>query len=170
MDAAPQTVSPPRPTHLADGRKRADIYVPEWFPEDTDNKDEERRSAQRASAYYTWVSLADGTLRDAYLEQHKTTFLANQQDSDELESSFIDDNINDSPPRPRKLVKRLGTPPLKRSNNNAKRARTLRRRQNHNYLKVYNVLEPLRQEMQLPDKQFMSLVQRYKREVKESQE
>lgn len=168
MDVPPPTVQPPRPQYCADGQRRPDVYVPEWFPEDYTNKDEYKRAWQRQEAYYKWAAISDAFLREKFLRDHTASFgpaeLSSEADSSD--SSVAAPSAFDSPPRPRK---RASTPPKKLSANQ-KRCRTMRRKQNPQYRQVFEALEPLRKEMQLTDRQFCSLLQRYKTELNESRQ
>lgn len=169
MDAPPPLKPAPQPlTGPLTGGTREDRYVPAWFPASLHINDLHDRAHHRFVQYCKYDEIRDPVARQKYLlsldARPATPEFSDDEDIDSSGSDEVPVNVNDSPPRPRKLQKRqepdLDRP--KKKNNNAKRARTLRRRQNQYYARVYEALEPLRHEFRLSDKKFCALLFRYR--------
>lgn len=166
MTAPSPVLPPPRPLYFSNGMKRPDCYVEEWFPLLVHVDDQYERASLRANAYYQWLAIKDPVLQRQFLDTLQPV-VTEVFDDEDIDSSGSSSNANDSPPRPRKRVPPPPSTASRKKNDNTKRARTLRRRQNRNYSLVFHALEPIRHDLDLSDKKFCALLQRYKRELAE---
>lgn len=142
-----------------------DRYVPEWFPADLRLSDLHERASARFYQFTKYCEISDLDKKKVFLRDYHDSLVDEDMDVEDIDS--WSGNDNDSPPLPRKRVSRPKPTVLKKKNDNEKRARTLRRRQNNDYAKVYRVLEPLRHELDLEDRKFTLLLSRYKNELKQ---
>lgn len=165
------TPAPLKPVPMAPltGGSNEDRFVPAWFPADKASGDDARDKAHaRLYEYCQYQQIIDPRQRESFLKRLEVRFapmvVYDDEDIDSPDSSDVESNINDSPPRPRALKKRAPTGP-KKKNDNAKRARTIKRRQNKQYSQIFSVLDPLRHELEISDKQFCALLKRYRVEL-----